>query len=313
MTATRFELPEQVRSKALAEGSAGEAWLAGLGSVVEELAARWGLAVGRTLPGGTDAFVAEVTMADGRQAVLKLNLPTRDPAASELRTLLAARGRGYAEVYAYDQPRAAMLMERLGPSLGGLGLPVATQLEILCETLTEVWVPPPEGAGFTTGAEKARSLGDFIGTTWRELGQPCSERIIDTALRYAELRYRAFEPAQAVLAHGDAHPWNALRVPGGGPRHFKFVDPDGLIIERAYDLAILMREWTSELLAGDPLALGARRCRRLAQLTGVDAQAIWQWGFMECTSTGLLCTRLGWEEARELLTVAEAWAMGLPE
>jgi streptomycin 6-kinase len=116
-----------------------------------------------------------------------------------------------------------------------------------------------------------------------------------------------------VLAHGDPHPGNALQVPGGGPRRFKFVDPDGLLIERAYDLGVLMREWTPELLAGDPYALGMWRCRRLAELTGVDAEAIWQWGFMEITSSGLLCTRLGWEDGREMLAAAEAWAAGLPE
>ncbi|QRK10100.1 phosphotransferase [Archangium violaceum] len=297
----------------MAEGPAGEAWLAGLGPVVEELADRWSLAVGRTLTGGTEALVVDVTMADGRQAVLKVNLPARDPSASQLRTLLAARGRGYAEVYAYDPSRGTMLMERLGPSLNDLGLPVDLQLELLCETLTEAWALVPEGACFMTGAEKARSLSDFIETSWRELGRPCPVELIDTALRYAESRRRAFEPTQAVLAHGDSHPWNALQVPGGGSRRFKFVDPDGLIIERAYDLGILMREWTSELLAGDPLALGTRRCRRLAELTGVDAEAIWQWGFIERTSTGLLCARFGWEEAREMLAVAEAWAMGMAE
>jgi hypothetical protein len=34
--------------------------------------------------------------------------------------------------------------------------------------------------------------------------------------------------------------------------------PDGLCIERAYDLGIPMREWGAELLAGDPVALGQR-------------------------------------------------------
>jgi streptomycin 6-kinase len=164
LTATRF-IPEQVRSKALAEGPVGEAWLAGLGSVVEELAARWNLSVGQTLTGGTEGLVTDVTMADGRQAVLKINLPARDPSASELRTLLAARGRGYAEIYAFDEPRAAMLMERLGPSMAGLGLPAGMQLELLCETLAEAWAPAPEGARFMTGAEKARSLSDFIEAT----------------------------------------------------------------------------------------------------------------------------------------------------
>lgn len=63
-------------------------------------------------------------------------------------------------------------------------------------------------------------------------------------------------------------------MPGDGPRRFKFVDPDGLFIEHAYDLGIPMREWGAELLAGDPLVLGRRRCRLLARLTGVAPEPI---------------------------------------
>ncbi|HEY6739760.1 MAG TPA: hypothetical protein VI076_13025 [Actinopolymorphaceae bacterium] len=48
---------------------------------------------------------------------------------------------------------------------------------------------------------------------------------------------------------------NALRVPGAPaarqPHEYRFIDPDGLFAERAYDLAIPMREWSRELLAGD--------------------------------------------------------------
>ncbi len=124
-----------------------------------------------------------------------------------------------------------------------------------------------------TGAEKARSLADFIETAWRDLGEPCSARTIEMACSFADVRHRAFDPATAVLAHGDAHAWNTLVAPGDGLRRFKLVDPDGLFIERAYDLGILMREWGAELLAGDPLAQlsqlaqcnddfpGLRRCK----------------------------------------------------
>jgi streptomycin 6-kinase len=69
-----------------------------------------------------------------------------------------------------------------------------------------------------------------------------------------------------------------------------------------------MREWTDELLAGDPLRLGVARCRRLATLTGVAEEPIWQWGFIERVSTALLCLHVGLEGGREMLAVAERWA-----
>ena len=307
-----LEITEPVRLRALSEGRAGEVWLAGLAETVSGLAAEWGLSIGRTLPGGTEAFVAHATKADGSPAVLKVNAPGRDPAAGELRTLLAARGRGYAHVFAHDEARGAMLLERLGPRLDEIGLSVDAQIEVICATLREAWAPPPRGERFTTGTKKAQSLQQFIEAAWPELGRPCSERTIERALHYADQRSQAFDEGEAVLAHGDAHASNALLVPGHGSGRFKFVDPDGLFIERAYDLGISMREWTEELLAGDPVALGERRCRRLAKLAGVDPEPIWQWGFIERTSTGLACAQIGLDGAREMLAVADAWASGRP-
>jgi streptomycin 6-kinase len=134
------------------------------------------------------------------------------------------------------------------------------------------------------------------------------------ALAFAAARRAAFAPHTAVLAHGDAHAGNLLLASAEGePRRYKFVDPEGLFIERAYDLAIPMREWGTELLEGNPLALGHRRCALLARLTGVEPEAIWQWGFIERVSTGLHLRELGWEaESREYLAVAEAWAAAEP-
>jgi streptomycin 6-kinase len=313
MNPTSVEIPDRVRRKALTLGEAGVAWLAGLDGLVRDLAAEWKLSIGRALAGGTEAFVAEARTADGEDTVLKIALPGLDPTHGELRTLLAAQGRGYANVLGHDAARGAMLLERLGCQLDALGLPLEAQLEAICATLLEAWTPLPDGARFVTGAEKAQSLAQFIETEWRALGKPCSEQVIGMACRFAELRRRAFDPANAVLAHGDPHGWNTLVVLGNGPRRFKFVDPDGLFIERAYDLGILMREWGAELLAGDPLAAGRRRCHRLAQLTGVASEPIWQWGFVERTSSGLLLLKLGLDDlAQEFFTVAEAWAEAGP-
>lgn len=300
-------IPEPVRLKAIAAGPAGAAWLAGLERRAGELATAWGLTIGSALTGGTEGLVLEATMTDGRAAVLKLLPPGATAGPGELETLCAARGRGYAAVYAVDAAHGAILLERLGLPLATLGLAVDAQIAHLCATLAEAWAAPLPEAALMNGAEKARSLSDFIATTWRQLGQPCPAEVIDTALRYADERARSFDPRRAVLAHGDAHPWNALLVPGSHPQRFKLIDPDGLFIEPAYDLGILMREWTDELLAGDALQLGLQRCRQLAARTGVDAGPIWQWGFVERVSTGLLCLQVGLPGGQEMLTVAQQW------
>jgi streptomycin 6-kinase len=288
----------------------GEVWLAGLDQAVGELASAWGLTLGPTLAGGTEALVLEAALADGRAAVLKLLPPGATAGPGELETLCMARGRGYAAVYVVDVGRGAVLLERLGPPLATLGLAVDVQIAHLCATLAEAWAAPPADVPLMNGAEKARSLRDFIAATWRELGQPCPAEVIDTALRYADARARSFDPRRAVLAHGDAHPWNALLVPESHPPRFKLIDPDGLIIEPAYDLGILMREWTDELLDGEPLQLGLQRCNQIAAQTGVDPEPIWQWGFIERVSTGLLCLQVGLPGGQDMLTVAQRWAEG---
>jgi streptomycin 6-kinase len=229
--------------------------------------------------------------------------------ASEVRTLVAAEGRGYVRLLTYDGARRAMLQERLGPSLRRFGLPVSTQIEILCATLWHAWeVPAP--ASLPSGADKARWLSEFIVTTWEELQRPCSRRVVELALSFAESREAAFDPESAVLVHGDAHSANALQ----GTRResdrlwFKFVDPDGLFAEPACDLAIPMREWSKELLNGDAARLGRERCAYLGHLTGVDPEAIWEWGFVERVSTGLLATQVGARRmGKEMLDVAELW------
>jgi hypothetical protein len=64
--------------------------------------------------------------------------------------------------------------------------------------------------------------------------------------------------------------------------------------------------WCPELLAGDATALAARYCRQLAVETGLDAAAIWEWGFLERVSSGLFILSLGAEEmARPFLQTAE--------
>ncbi|HEX8823071.1 MAG TPA: hypothetical protein VF794_24295, partial [Archangium sp.] len=178
------ELPEMVRRRLVSCGDVGVAWMNGLDRLVSDLAEQWELTLGRILTGGTAAFVAEAITADGTSAVLKLKIPGEDPTRSELRMLLAARGRGYPLVLKHDETKDALLLERLGTQLAELELPVRAQLEIICSTLEEAWISGASAGGFQTGAEKATALAGGITQMWRELGQPCSERLITRALEF---------------------------------------------------------------------------------------------------------------------------------
>lgn len=301
-------IPGIVRRRAESLGEEGIRWLATLEATVEGIRDDWGLRLGEILQGGSEAFVAEVVMPGGRPAVLKIGLPGSESGRQEAQVLLAARGRGYAAIFRYDSTRRAMLLEKLGPPLSDLQLPVEEQMRIICTTLVRAWRPPPRGVRFQTGAEKAESLAEFIEQMVEKVGPISSSQVIDRAFAYAHSRKAAYSETSAVLAHGDAHASNTLRVPGPGPRRFKFIDPDGILIEPAYDLAILMRAWGAPLLEGNAAALGWERAQFLGDLTGVAPRATWEWGFIERVSTGLLLKHLGQdEESAEYLAVAEQW------
>ena len=48
------------------------------------------------------------------------------------------------------------------------------------------------------------------------------------------------------------------------------------------------------------------RCAHLRRLTGVDADAIWEWGALERVATGLLALKVGLAGGATMLSVAEA-------
>lgn len=291
------------RSRARLLGPAGDAWLKALPATFKEVCRRWRLTPERQLTGGTEAVVVQVTTGEDER-VLKLGLP--DSLAAEAAALQIAAGRGYATLYEYDETHQALLLERLGDKLIDSDLAPGDQIEILCETLTEAWQPLAHSGALLTGSDKADWHINFLTEVFSELHEPCSAHIIERALDFAGLRKAAFDPAHCVLGHGDAQSWNTLQVPGT-PR-YKFVDPDGLFAEKAADLGVIQREWPELLLEGDPLTNGQDRVRLLSQRCQVDEDAIWQWGFIEAVSTGLVYCQLGEPEAAELhFSLAEAW------
>jgi streptomycin 6-kinase len=202
-----------------------------------------------------------------------------------------------------------MLLERLGPALSELGWPMRRQVEALCDTLRVAWMPMPAGLSLMNGAAKAESLARFIEETWRSLGGPCERRTVETGLRYAERRAASFSASRALLAHGDPHEGNLLRAGEGAGPEFKFVDPDGLHIEPAYDLGVVLRGWNEALQGSEARSLARERSRWVAERTGLEEQPIWEWSVIERLSTGLHLEQLGIRElAREYLGVADALA-----
>ena len=137
-----LDVPPLVRERATSNGVAGRRWLDDLPDLVAALADKWGLELGRSFPGGTSAFVVAATDRSGRACVLKVAMPLEMDDGDEFgRSVLVhqlAGGRGCAELLDHDMAAPAMLLERLGPNLDDLGLPLAQLLETVATTLRSV-------------------------------------------------------------------------------------------------------------------------------------------------------------------------------
>ncbi len=294
-----ISIPEVLRNHAVA--AAQTRWLAELPSLVEHLEHAWGLHVGRPFATATEAFVAEATTHGGRPAVVKVLVPTSaNRARHEITALRLADGHGAVALLQAEPELGALLLERLGPPLFDLGLPIVRRHEILCDTASRFWRPAPE-CGLPTGADRARRLATYVTESWERLDRPCSERAVEDAVTCASRRAAAHDDERAVLVHGDVHQLNTLQAGAG----FKLIDPDRLLAEPEYDLGTVMRGDPVELLQGEP----QERARRLAARTGRDATAVWEWGVLERVVSGLHCTRIGLQPlGRQTLAAADAVA-----
>jgi streptomycin 6-kinase len=291
-----IEVPEAVRVKAGLSGA--HDWLVGLPGLVADLEREWGLVVGAAYRDATEAYVAEAVLRDGTAAVLKLLIPRAEAeVAYEIRVLRSARGRGCVALMRDDPLRGALLLERLGPALVDAGLPLGVRLEILAGAAQAMWVAGG-GEGLPTGVDNGRRL---VGCINRSAGR-VDDRTRRYAIACAERRIAAHDDARAVLMHGDVHQWNTLRSGDG----WKLVDPDGVFAEPECDLGVLMREDPVELMAGDPWD----RARWLAERTGTDATAIWEWGVAERLATGLLLDQLGLPVGADMLRAATQISRG---
>lgn len=290
-------VPEAVRRKA--ENLGLESWLEDTEGLVSSLEHDWGLRSGRVFDDATEALVLEAELEDGTQAVLKLLVPrSSDAAGDEIRVLSNAGGDGCAHLLRSDLARNALLLERLGPSMYQLQLPMDLRHHHLVQAVSRVWRHPPDPT-LRSGSLKAELLIKGIQEMWEQLDRPCSEAAVDHAIRSATNRREAFSEYRARLVHGDVHQWNALQFETG----FKLIDPDGLFAEPEYDLGIIMREDPVELLQGDPMD----RAQRLAASTGLDPTAIWEWGVVERVSTGLILTGIELQPAaRQMLKAADS-------
>lgn len=303
------KIPPLVEARAKSLGLVGEKWLDGLDDMIQAIQRQWDITVGEALYGGTHSYTAYAEGANWGHCVLKIDIPENvdsNDFVREITTLQIANGQGYSRVFTYDISKRAYVLERLGRPLKEFPYSIEEKIKIICETLKKTWHVPVIGTALPNGDDTIAWFRQFINNAWKTLNPLCLEMVRNQAMDFLQDREEHQNLDTYALIHGDAHETNILEDISL-PNTFKLIDPDGMIYERAYDLGVLMREWVHEYEV-DPVENGLKRCEYLHRLTGVDKAAIWQWGFLQMVSTGLVELQIGQiAMGRKMLDIAESW------
>ncbi|GAB3591014.1 aminoglycoside phosphotransferase family protein [Angustibacter peucedani] len=263
-------------------------------AVLEPVCARWHLTPLRWLDGGAGTPTLAVATDDGTPAVLKVAPPGELDGATDL--MRAADGRGYARVLRWSPDDGAVLLEQLGDDLWSATTSVLAQADITVPLLRQAWeVPLAAGRPFEG---KARGLLEILADLGPRYGDehPAAVRLATSCARALSTS----EPAE-VVCHGDPHGRNVLRRNDS----WAFVDPDGFVGERGYDVGVVLRDACHELLAaeqatpGGGAALLRRAADHAAGLADLDPDRVWRWAYVERVTTGLYLRWFGHVEESE--------------
>jgi streptomycin 6-kinase len=254
-------------------GDAGTDWLSRLADTIAECEQRWSI---QAMPPFADLsfnYVAPVTPADGKEAVLKLGVPHQEFTA-EMEALSVYDGRGMVKLLAGDPALGAMLLERLQPDALLSSIPNDEQAtSIAVQVMKQLREPPPSDLRFPTVSIWASGLGRlrerFPGATG-----PIPELLLERAeALFSELLGSMSAP---VLLHGDLHHENILSAQR---ESWLAIDPKGVVGEAEYEVGAFLRNRL--LLEARPGRLLARRVDQFADELGFDRERVLGWSLAQ--------------------------------
>ena len=272
---TAFPVPRYLAETARRDNGVA-AWLAGLPSIVADLAERWSLRVGEPFqPGGQCSWTAPVTGPAGAGRVLKVGFRfPGDEERDEAAGLWLWDGNGAVRLHAacVTESAYALLVERCVP-----GTPLDQVLtgpeqdQVVARLLRQLWAQPHAAYPFRPLAEMcaARASPGSILSSALATAYSCS----NSSARAGIALFRAL-PGTAdarVLLCTDLHGENILAAQRSP---WLMIDPKPYVGDPAYDLLQHMLN-CEDRLAADPAGLADR----MAGLAGIDADRVRQWLF----------------------------------
>ena len=255
-------------------GKRGIQWLAKLPAIISQSIDRWQLTDLKNYANLTYNYVLAGTMHN-RPIVLKLRCDHAE-LEKEVAALHAFEDYGCVRVLSHNKALGAVLLERVVPggSLGSL-FPHddvdATRIAAdLIRNLHQASIP--EGASFST-------LEQTIPTFNKEPEE------LAPFIAHARLLRKQLLATQSkrVLLHGDFHQDNILQ---SGDNHWLAIDPEGVIGDPYYDLAVYMRNPLKELVTAKNIqTILINRITTFAVLLEYDRQRILDWTYLQTVTS----------------------------
>ncbi|MGW3286880.1 aminoglycoside phosphotransferase family protein [Streptomyces sp. NPDC001002] len=286
-----IEVPETfARSTVEREGETGAAWLAELPGIVDELLLIWGCTRdGQVMHGGVGVIVP-ARRSDRSPAVMKVSFPhpgnVHEPDAFD-----AWQGRGAVLLYARDDERFAMLLERVHTSTLAEVEDGDEVVSVAGRTNRRLAVPaPPE---LPRLREQADAWEQQLRTDAEEFSDALSRRTVDAAV--ATVREVGRDQPD-LLVHGDLHGRNILRAER---EPWLAVDPKGYVGDPAYDSGALLKSRALGIVEADDRSKAVHRILDMfAETAELDRERVRRWAHFHAVQAAFWARRHGFRVAR---------------
>jgi streptomycin 6-kinase len=240
-------------------------WLERVPELVKECVEEWGLRLGVPYVAGAAGYTVPADLPDGTPAVLKLIYPHRE-AEHEAEALRVWDGDGAVRLFAYDEARWAMLIERCDPGTLLAKSEPAAALGVLIDLLPRLW--KQAGDPIHTLADEAAWWIDYLPDEWERSGRAVERTLVDAAID--ALRGLADSQREQVLLHQDLHGDNVLAAQR---EPWLVIDPKPLVGEREFSVAPILRDW----MLGHTRREVVQRLDRLTSELGLDRERARGW------------------------------------
>jgi len=258
-------------------------WMAALPLIVDELARRWTLDLGRPFqPGGSASWVAPVRNAAGERLVLKVGLPHYEALheADGLRAWDGDGAVGLHDALVIDET-SALLVEACEPGTPLSELAAAPEQDaVIADLLRRLWIEPPSGHRFRA----LQSMCDAWADAFEEKHATVLARglRLDPGLARAGIELLRGLPAtsqRSVLLCTDLHPENVLAA---RREPWLMIDPKPYVGDPTYDPVQHMLNFPARLSAD-----ASGFVQRMAGLLDLNANRLRQWLFAHCVQESI--------------------------